>query len=235
MRIFVNDKVLWHGDKLYGWRHGDNPFPVTVEIDLIGACNSHCPRCAGGEMRGRLPLDRVKKLLEEFAVHEVRGVIFTGGGEPTLHSDLSEALEHTALLGMDAAVITNGLQLSESQIRSIVSHCCWVRVSLDAGDAYGYKHSHGGTSEEFTSVWGNIAALVDMKKQLGSSCTIGVGYLVDNELIPGMEQAAISCAQVGVDYIQFRPFYIGKWFNGPGSVNYDAYRASYNLANRHAT
>lgn len=227
MDIFVKDKLLWHGDKVREWQQGGNPFPITMELDLCGACNSHCPRCAGGERRGKLEKDKVVQVLQELAAEGTRAVTYTGGGEPSLHEDLAELLLRTKTLGMDCALITNGLALTPEQIESTVTNCTWARISLDAGTASSYKYTHGGTPEEFEQVIENTALLALARKRLETDCTIGVGYLIDDRTIPDMEASAKICKDVGADYIQFRPFYLGSWFNGPDAIDFDAYNYAY--------
>jgi len=70
-----------------------------------------------------------------------------------------------------------------------------------------------------------ISRLVDAKKS--SECTVGVGYLIDNDSIAGMEDAMRVVGELGADYLQFRPVYLAPWFNGPASIDFKRYRAEY--------
>jgi len=155
-----------------------------------------------------------------------QAIIFTGGGEPTLNPHL-ETMIDSADMVFDTALITNGLQMSDSLIKTVVECCEWVRVSLDAGSAEMYKQTHGGTPRQFEAVCDTISRLVDAKKQIGSECTIGVGYLVDNRSIAGMEDAMALGNILEVDYLQFRPVYLAPWFNGPESIDIELYRRTF--------
>jgi len=232
MDIFVVDKLLWHGDKVRAWQQGENAYPVTVEVDLTGACNSHCPRCAGGERRGKLDSETVRGVIDDLAENGARAVIFTGGGEPTLHEDLHTLMAYVRSKDMDCSLITNGVFMSDDQVHAVARYCTWVRVSLDAGGPSGYKHSHGGSEEEFNSVVANIGRLVGAKKSQESKCTIGVGFLVDNDVLDEMIEAAKLCNSLEVDYLQYRPYYIGGWFDGPESINIEKYSYLFETARK---
>jgi len=226
--IFTADKIFRHGDKLRAWLDGENPFPITVEIDPCGACNSHCPRCVGGEKRGMLPVGATVCLLHELANGGTRGVIFTGGGEPTLHPQLPLFLEVASGLGMDVGLITNGLRLTEELRSAIAKHATWVRVSLDAANPEDYARSHGGTRDEFEQVVENVRLLSTEPK-----CeTVGVGILVENENLGSMKQAVVLCRETGADYVQFRPYYYGWYGDESEGLDVERYFREFHQAKR---
>lgn len=220
MDIFRSDKVFRHC-QFTSWLSGANPYPITMEIDPCGACNSHCPKCVGGERHGLLPTERIISLLHEFAANGVRGIIYTGGGEPTLHPDLARIIRMTAAFGMQSAVITNGLKIGDELAETIVRHCAWCRVSLDAGTAAGYARSHGDGPEAFEAVQDSIGRLASISNR---AATIGVGMLVDDSYFPEMRSATRIARERGADYIQFRPYYLAPWFGGPRSMDIAEFR-----------
>lgn len=227
MKIFNTDKLAYHGDRVHKWQNGGNPPPVTVELDMIGACNSNCPRCAGGEHSGIIGDDRVLRLIDELSDIGVRGLTFTGGGEPTLHKGLATAIDRTFTHGIDVGLITNGLIMQEPLMQTAIRCCQWIRVSLDAGSAPDYKESHGGDEEAFRNVCQTIDRLSNEKKKVGSSCTIGVGYLIDDSSISGMFNATTLAKILGADYVQFRPYHLDGWWNGPEDLDIERYRSEY--------
>jgi MoaA/NifB/PqqE/SkfB family radical SAM enzyme len=220
MQIFRSDKIVRH-EALGRWLDGGNPFPVTVEIDPSGACNSRCPRCAGGHRRDRLPTSRALDLLDELAAGGTRAVTFTGGGEPTLHPDLPEMIRRATDAGLAAALITNGLSVSDEVIDTAASRCSWVRVSLDAGTQEGYALSHGGTPDEFVAAQTTIRRLAEVR---GRRATVGVGVLHDDRFTGQMRAATLIASACGADYVQFRPYYLAPWYGGPESIDVPAFR-----------
>jgi MoaA/NifB/PqqE/SkfB family radical SAM enzyme len=234
MKIFTENKILWHGAQIAEWQSGGNPYPIVMEVDPSGACNGACPRCVGGEHKGMLELSMFETLMDEL-VEETEAIIFTGGGEPTLNPALGVMITEADALGYDTALITNGLKMSCLLAKTVIECCKWVRVSLDAGTPEMYKITHNGTQGEFNRVCDTITRLVDAKKDTGSSCTVGIGYLVDNFSINGMEDVMARGRVLGVDYLQFRPVYLAPWFDGPDGIDIEAYRKIFRRRIDHGT
>ena len=103
--IFNMDRVLWHGDKLQQWQMGKNPYPVTMDLHLTGACNLKCPMCSGGERTGYLSRDFAIDILEQLRKGDVRGIVYTGGGEPTLHRKFSEIIQNYQFIRGNTGVL----------------------------------------------------------------------------------------------------------------------------------
>jgi uncharacterized Fe-S cluster-containing radical SAM superfamily protein len=129
---------------------------MTMEWAPILACDADCPLCPF--RRSRLKLDRgtvapgesassddehaagletARRVLEAAYQGGVRGVLFTGGGEPLVWEHLLEALKYSAELGMDNCMYTNGFRLGYdgSLARSLLipqNHLVFVRVSINA-------------------------------------------------------------------------------------------------------
>ena len=127
-----------------------------------------------------------------------RAVQFTGGGEPLLNPDTIKAIVFAHSIDKNVGLITNGSKLTPE----LTQYCTWIRVSLDAYDAESYKRTHGVGVDEWMTVLENVSAAVRVK----GDCTIGLGYLTDEQTIEGAEQAIKLAQDLGVDYIQFRPY-----------------------------
>ena len=204
---FLNtNRLLWHGDKIKQWQNGQNPYPINLDVHLTGACNLRCPRCGGGERKGCLDTQLVCDLLQELRKGDVRAIVYTGGGEPTMHKDFSKIINYTKELGFSVGLITNGSLLTDEMMKTVVACNDWVRVSLDSHNNDTYNNNYGVTGNTFEIVCENIKRLVEIKRNLGSDCIIGVGYLIDDTVIPGMMSASERVKEYGVDYIQFRHF-----------------------------
>ncbi|MGZ9225442.1 MAG: radical SAM/SPASM domain-containing protein [Anaerolineales bacterium] len=89
------------------------PDPCALYVTLTADCNYRCKGCRYGRdfMPGHtLPLPIVKELLED-AKHLGFEKVRLYGGEPLLHPDLPEIVEHVSRLGMNMWITTNGLLL----------------------------------------------------------------------------------------------------------------------------
>jgi hypothetical protein len=129
--------------------------PMTMEWAPILACDADCPLCPYRRSRLNLPtgivrdgdaasddahaatLETARRILEAARRGRVRGVLFTGGGEPLVWTHLIEALRHSASLGMDNCLYTNGfrLGLDGTLARALLAPetgLAFVRVSVNA-------------------------------------------------------------------------------------------------------
>ena len=208
VKQFRADKVLKHLDKVAEWQRTGDTFPVTIELDLTNVCNNKCPRCFGfyGTDNSTVDLKSAKSVIKQVADMGGRALTFTGGGEPTCNPILAENMQYAKEMGLDVALITNGLKIKDDDIRVFVRCCTWLRVSLDAGSPEVYTRTHGMNEPAFHKTVENIRTLVGLRNETGDNCTIGIGYLTDTGLGPDMLRCTELCREIGVDYIQFRPF-----------------------------
>jgi radical SAM protein with 4Fe4S-binding SPASM domain len=157
-----------------------------------------------------LPQRLAKSIIRQLAKSKIRGLIFTGGGEPLCNPYTLEAVELARSLGLDLGFITNGSLLSKKSCRSLLKNCTWIRISLDAASRKIFGLTHGMDGHEYDKVVERIALLADEKRRLKSSTTIGVGFLTCDASIPDMKKAALLCKRTGMDYLQFRPMQIHR-------------------------
>lgn len=217
VRQFSSDKILKHLDRVNAWLEGANPPPITVELDMTNICNHRCPECVVNYFRvadkSALSRKTSVKIIRQLAKNKIRGLIFTGGGEPLCNPNTLEAVSLARSSGLDLGFITNGSLLNEESARIILDNCTWVRVSLDAASPGVFRLTHGLDGNEFNKVVRNIQLLVEAKNRLKSRCTIGVGFLTSEYSVSDMEKSAILCRELGVDYLQFRPMQIHRGGN----------------------
>ncbi len=212
VKQFSSDKILKHLDRVNAWMEGKNPPPVTVELDMTNRCNHRCPECVVNYFRAAdnsfLSSRIAKNIIRQLAKNKVRGLIFTGGGEPLCNAYTLESVELAKASGLDLGFITNGSLLNDNAARVILKNTTWVRVSLDAASVEVFKLTHGLDGNEFNKVVSNIELLVGMRKKLKSKCIIGVGFLTSDKSVVDMEKAAMLAKRLGVNYLQFRPMQI---------------------------
>lgn len=214
VRQFSSDKILKHIDRISDWLQGNNPSPITVEIDLTNVCNHRCPECVVSYFRVNdnniLNQDLAKDIIRQLSEAKIRGLIFTGGGDPLCHPHAKEIVSYAYEQGVDIGFITNcslvDVEIAEVLLRS----CVWVRVSMDAASPEVFKKVHGKGEKEFKRVLKNIRLLTELKKKTQSKCTIGIGYLTCDDSVGEMEDAAKLAKELGVDYIQYRPMQIHR-------------------------
>lgn len=212
VRQFSSDKILKHLDRVSDWVLGGNPAPITVELDMTNVCNHRCPECVVGYFRvndrNSLPKDLAQRIILQLADSGVKGLAFTGGGEPLCHPDTLQMVQLAKSRGMDVGFITNGTLLNADSVQILLKNCTWIRVSLDAGSAEVFKLTHGVNG--FGDVVLNIGLLAKAKTTLNSSCTVGVGFLTSDSSVKDMVKATKLVKGMGADYLQFRPMQIHR-------------------------
>jgi len=209
VRQFSSDKILKHLDRVNAWLKGENPSPITVELDMTNLCNHKCPECSGWYFQNRnhdsLPNDLAEDIVRQLAKAKIRGLIFTGGGEPVCHPYIKEVVKLAYNLDLDIGFITNGSLITEEIAKVLLECCTWLRVSLDATSAKTFERIHGMDGDTFNKVVNNIALLTKIKSELRSRTAIGIGYLTCDYTKDEMYDMTTLCKDLGVDYLQFRP------------------------------
>jgi len=218
MKFISSDKVFSHLDRLSQWSECDLVPPITVEVHPSNKCSNKCVYCIAEDLKdGRMmSRDELLKAIGFLDDVGVRGIIFTGGGEPTLNPFIIDGIESASHLGLSMGLITNGMHLTGKLARVVLRNCEWVRVSLDASDRETYKKIRG--VDAYSIVRKNLSELVKLKKRLKSDCTIGTQMVVnefnyDKILRFVLSFKRVDCVKVrplsfeasGLNYIQVRP------------------------------
>ena len=189
---------------------GDTSGPVTVKIDLTNVCNHDCPGCIDYELikddNNTLSLELLESLLKDLKKVGVKGINYTGGGEPTVHPEFTEIIKLTHNLGFEIGLICNGSRFHRLPMEELLPMMTWVRISLDAFDSETHKRTHG-TKANFKLTVDNIKMLTSLKKKIKCDTTIGVGYITNQ--FPDMDRQIDKfievCKDAEVDYAQLRP------------------------------
>lgn len=190
-------KAAWHLDKIEALRLGRQVVPAQVQLILSDLCNQDCHFCAyrmsggfsseqfagvDGEKNPNrmIPTVKAKEILDDCASLGVGAVQFTGGGEPTVHPDHLAIFEHAQYLGLDTALVTNGVLFRPGWERAL-RKMSWVRVSIDASNAEEYSKVRRVKPEFYERALANVTALAEEIAAYGSSCVLGVGYVITRE------------------------------------------------------
>lgn len=207
--FMYSHKILFHADRLAEWIEGSMHGPITLEIDITNRCNQNCEGCTGyfGENTNqKMELDEYYSIITEARNLGVRGIVFKGGGEPTLHPDLTWMLMKANQSGFRVGLITNGSMLHKLTMTSLLNYVTWIRIGLDAGTKEMYQRTHGVDS--FHRTMTNITTLCSTRNDMSAQCTIGTAYLTGgyrndaDEMLKYVLQTKVA----GCDYAQFRPF-----------------------------
>lgn len=226
-------KVFAHLDRVAGWRAGQTPAPVTIEIDLSNRCDLGCAGChfAHTHTRGpwsatagrSLPVhqDRggdladtalILRLLREAATIGVRGVVWSGGGEPTLHPEWRLLVSEAADAGLEQGMYTHGGLLDRASAPFLADLASWVVVSLDAVDAASYSTYKRVPSARFEAACHGVRWMTDR------AAVVGVSFLLSEANWIQAPRMLELARELGATYATFRPL-IETSPSAPGVVS----------------
>ena len=174
--------------------------PITADVFLTNYCNNHCSYCAYGRWKElkRTPrymrVDDFKKYLDRLKALGVKGVILTGGGEPTVNPDFEEITAHLEETQMPYGINTNFNRLE-------LIRPAYLKISLDGATRAEYQAIRGVDAWE--KVLANIKAYCFWKKKNNVKTKVGLQCVAESR------EAAIrfynAYSSLDVDYMVFRP------------------------------
>jgi MoaA/NifB/PqqE/SkfB family radical SAM enzyme len=222
---YAPDKILAHPETLKVLREGGHPYPLHLHLILSDLCNLDCPGCAyrmSGYPSSELFIDPkaaiprnpnrmletalVELVLRDCAAMGTRAVEMTGGGEPTVHPDCAHLLDYAQNLGLDTALITNGILLPKIGAPAVRTQ--WLRISLDAAtpETYARVRPGFGSANHFERACKGVRWAVEERwseNEIGATdCTIGVGFVVQEENCREIVAATALAYALGADNIR---------------------------------
>lgn len=206
-----DEKIMHNMDKLDNFFNGHKTLIVT-ELDLTNRCNNYCPACCGNkDNQAELSKEQIDLIVDSLCKMGNKGVILSGGGEPLLSPHFIYTLNalHNK---MKTGVNSNGLALTEKKATAIAESCAFFRISLDAATAETYAKTHGMKSKDFEQVLQNCRMFADIRNDINSRTSFGLGFLTNQETINEMEAFVCLAKDCGADFAQFRPM-IGTEIN----------------------
>jgi MoaA/NifB/PqqE/SkfB family radical SAM enzyme len=171
-------------------------------------CNHRCAGCECSSLHSagaaEIPGERLLRLLQEIADLGAASILFSGGGEPTLHREFPNCLELASRCGLLAGVFTNGSMLGHVA-ECLCRYASFVRISVDAATANSYAAIREIPPSAFDRLLASIRELVERKNGNGSRLRIGLKFLVRPSNL-GEIPAFVELAEgLGVNSIQFKP------------------------------
>jgi radical SAM protein with 4Fe4S-binding SPASM domain len=219
------DKWLYHPERVNLIIEGKyrDVLPITIQFSPTIKCNYACPRCTYGKskevMRSRkgkqidcIEKEKIGPIFSKIADTGIKGVIFTGGGEPLAYKDTLFAMKSASKLGLDIGLFTNGSLLRKRTIIDLLEITPrFIRISLDAVGEEIHQLLHGYKDEKqyYRRVIENIGFLAEEKSKNNRSTTIGIGVSIEpinvENLIAISKEVIDFAPNGGIDYIVFRP------------------------------
>jgi len=191
-------KFWQHQRQMESYLTSTNNSVISTHVSPEGQCNLRCPFCSVTyrDTHSRIPLDTIKKYVENLQTRGLKAVILTGGGEPTLYPCINELVRWLKQRRLSIALITNGTQTQrvDDDVWGMFS---WVRISINMFDGWEEK----------------ITLPVD---KLNSGCTVGCSMIYTTEhqstsstdatdRVEVLRKAAKIADRVGAVYVRLLP------------------------------
>ncbi len=178
------------------------PVPIQARIDPTLKCPLSCEWCNSARYRKNgheLSEKHILNVLEFLSKWGVKSVVWAGGGEPTYHPRFFELLERNAELGMDAAILSNGVIHNPRIAEQIGQLCRWAGISVDAGTEDTYVKLKGCAT--FGLVIKNIRIMVENS----INCNVGFKFLISPSNQHELYQACEIARDIGATDFIARP------------------------------
>jgi radical SAM protein with 4Fe4S-binding SPASM domain len=181
-------------------RQEDIPEPKSIQLEPTTKCNLHCFTCTRhtfppSRLNRSLTLDEFKYITE--SIPSLKKIKIQGMGEPFLNPHFWGILEYGILNGIKFKTVTNGTMINEGNARSILECCTDIVVSLDSAAKKQYETIRKGANYE--KVINGIRLLVNMKKELKSTCKVRVSFVVTHLNYEELSGYFELCEGMGVD------------------------------------
>lgn len=204
MNSYSHLKAFRHPDILAGIKENLPTRLAHVQIILADLCQQSCKFCAyripgytSNQMfdeKRMMPEAKAIEILEDCAAIGVQAIQFTGGGEPTIYPYFARVLEKTISLGLKFSLVSNGGRITE-EFAPLVAQASWVRISLDSAS----EETYTKIRRVHSSHWQKAQNAVKLIKAQGTSCVLGVGFVVTPDNWTEVYEAAVLARDLGAD------------------------------------
>ncbi len=207
---FLQNRILTHYPQAVQIKKREMPEPRMAIVYPTYICNQDCLWCEyraeNTEHHTIMSREQLMQLIEDLDGLGVQGVEFCGGGEPSLHPNLAEAVRELGRRGMSVGILTNGTKVKDDLAEALVDHGSYIRVGFDGGtEETIHKVKRPKTPEaRFDAVCANMKNLVRMRNERGTKCRISMKFVVDKYNCHEIEEAVKLAIELTADSIQFK-------------------------------
>ncbi|MBU1044828.1 MAG: radical SAM protein [Candidatus Omnitrophica bacterium] len=188
--------------------------PFCAQVDLTNDCNNDCIGCwcnspllkdkqiSEQVKQQTLPLEVVKKTINQLKSLGTKEIYFAGGGEPFMHPHIMEILNHVKALGLRCYINTNFTLVTEDMVKQLVDiGVDNLVVSIWAGTAKTYHQTHPNKSEAmFYQLKGVLKLLNSLKHKKPQ---VNVYNVISNLNYKEPEQMVDFALESGCDSLEF--------------------------------
>ncbi|MEE9542417.1 MAG: radical SAM protein, partial [Thermodesulfobacteriota bacterium] len=168
-----------------------------------------CTYCAldyMGYQTRSLETGRVKELLSEMGTLGVKSVMYAGEGEPFLHKNMAEIINHTKEAGIDVAITSNGVLFKKETVDTALDSITWIKVSINAATPETYALVHRTAPADFDRTIENISYAIREREVRKLKTAIGMQMVLLPENFNEAVLLAKKAKDIGADYLVIKPY-----------------------------
>ncbi len=213
MKIYSNLKVFKYPEKLASLPTKDLVLaPITMRIKPTNICNHACSYCSYKNdsrpdlqinFKTQIPKDKMIEIANDIVDIGVKGIIFSGGGEPLIYPYLLDILKILHEGNIKFATLTNGSLLTGEISKMFAKYGTWIRISMDGWDDESYAH-YRKIKGEFTKIMRNIAEFKSYK----GKCILSIVLIIDQFNFSKVYEMIVNLKHVGADSVKISPVII---------------------------
>lgn len=212
-------KIAWHPDKLEALLKGKVTAPISVRVKPTNKCDHRCFYCSYDpeaknilsqtiNRTDEIPFEKMMEILSDFNEIGVKGVTYSGGGEPLVYPYIEKTFAKTLDNNIDLSIITNGQRLYGERAE-LLTQAKWVRISLDSCNPETFVKSRRVKKELFYQLKENIKNFAETKNP---DCELGINFVIHHLNSEDVYNAAVFFRELGVNHIRFTPRWMEeKW------------------------
>jgi radical SAM superfamily enzyme YgiQ (UPF0313 family)/molybdenum cofactor biosynthesis enzyme MoaA len=206
--------------ELLGIMDGRRAFkgPDILEIDLTNDCNVSCVGCwchshlmgdrrfAGAFKQHFLPLETIRRLIDDAARMGTRRIQLAGSGEPFMHPQIWEVIRHVKEKGLELAIITNFTLLTEQGVKDLVAlGVDGLTCSIWAGSVEAFERTHPGTDGEAFLRLERLLVLLQGLKGAQVKPRVKIYNVISNLNFDDLDNMIDFGLRTGAQYVEFTP------------------------------
>ena len=176
--------------------------PLYLEIHITDRCNSACYFCNQRKFRdngSEMPFETFVDLVTTCKQNGLKGVRFSGGGEPSIHPNIYEMVEFISEIGLVITRFdTNGINLSEKLSQLLIQAGLLVlHISLQAPTEASWSKITGVRASLFHQVLTNIESFLSQEK--AETVKVYISVILDETTIKEIDQISALCNKLNVE------------------------------------
>lgn len=111
----------------------ENKLDLKICWNITNKCNDKCKYCFRDQHNKALSFKNNAKIIKILPSLGVTSITFSGG-EPLLHSGITELIKLSKSLNLETTLVTNSILLNKSLLFELEKHLDWLTLSLDSLD-----------------------------------------------------------------------------------------------------